>query len=117
MFLTHVASLKFSFPTKYGVLPEVHIDCPMIRARFKEEATLELEVALIAITRGVYLPWESVEDDGWAQPWRFEHREQEFSGIIIERWRGLARRVGVVHNLGIEQWAAANPQKELLLLA
>jgi hypothetical protein len=86
------------------------------QSKFKEEASLELEVALIAFTRGVH------SDDYFGgeyglQSWRLKDREQEISGIIIERWRGLARRVGVVHDFGIEQWAAANPQKELLLLA
>jgi hypothetical protein len=110
---THVAFLKLSFPIEYGVLPEVHIDCPNIRARFREEASLELEFILVAMTRGVSV----YKQEEWAQPWQFEDREQELSGIIIERWRDLARRVGVVHSIGIEQWVAANPQKELLILA
>lgn len=48
-----MAPLKLAFPTEHRAIPEVHIDCPMVRAKFKEEASLELEVALIAITRGV----------------------------------------------------------------
>ncbi|CAN9281680.1 unnamed protein product [Alternaria alternata] len=116
MFWTHVAPLKLIFPTENRAVPEVHIDCPMIRARFKEEASLELEVALIAITRGVPF-YEYSGDEEWFQPWEIPDSEQEFSGIIIERWQGLARRVGVVHNFSTEQWVAANPQKELLLLA
>ncbi|CAN9177140.1 unnamed protein product [Alternaria alternata] len=116
VFWTHVAPLTLSFPTGYGDLPEVHIDCPMIRARFEEEASLELEVALIAITRGVSY-FEEIKVKDWRQPWQFGDREQEVSGIIIERWQGLARRVGVVHDIEIRQWVAANPQKELLLLA
>ncbi|KAH8642310.1 hypothetical protein IG631_05252 [Alternaria alternata] len=88
----------------------------MIRARFEEEASLELEVALIAITR-VISHYEEIEGKDWEQPWQFVGREKKFSGIIIERWQGLARRVGVVHGIGIEQWVAANPQKELLVLA
>jgi hypothetical protein len=115
IFWTHVAPLKLSFPTEYGVLPEVHIDCPMIGARFKEEASVELEVALVAITRGIS-HYEGVRCEGWREPWRVAE-DNELSGIIIERWRGLARRVGVVHGIGIPQWVAANPQKELLLLA
>jgi hypothetical protein len=116
MFWTHVAPLRLTFPTEKRAVPEVHIDCPMIRAKFKEEASLELEVALIAITRGVH------SDDYYGgeygrQSWQLEDGEQEISGIIIERWRGLARRVGVVHSIAMQQWVAANPKKELLLLA
>jgi hypothetical protein len=114
IFWTHVAPLKLSLATQYGILPEVHIDCPNIRARFQEEASLELEVVLVAMTREV-----SVFDGQkeWTQPWQLVDREQELSGIIIERWRGLARRVGIVHSIRIEEWVAANPQKELLILA
>lgn len=112
LFWTHVVPLTLSFPTGYGTFPEVHIDCPKIRARFEEEESLKLEVALIATTRGISI---FKKDRVW--PSQFEDRELELSGIIIERWRDLARRVGVVHSVSMEQWVAANPQKELLVLA
>jgi hypothetical protein len=134
VFWTHVARLNLSTPLEKSVASEVHIDCPKIRARLEKEASVELEVVLIAITRR----WFSSErgflasfaadtshlsyrgSSHWKEvkpPWEHEDGEHELSGIIIERWRGLARRVGVVHGIGIQQWIAANPQKELLLLA
>ena len=115
VFWTHVARLDLTFPTEYEVrvFPEVHIDCPKMRARFKEEKSVKLEVVLVAITRGI----SAFENGVRVYPWHIADTEQEFSGIIIERWRGLARRVGVAHSIGIGQWVAAYPRKELLLLA
>lgn len=92
------------------------MDRPIISTRVMEEKSLEVEVALIAITRRISF-FEDVQSEGWKQPWRFADKELELSGIIIERWRGLARRIGVVHSVGMKQWVAANPQKELLVLA
>ncbi|CAN9174923.1 unnamed protein product [Alternaria alternata] len=115
VFWTHVARLNLLRTTESGIIPEVYIDCPMIRTRVMEEKSLEAEVALIAITRRISF-FDDVQSEGWKQPWRFADRELELSGIIIERWRGLARRVGIVHSVGMKQWVAANPQKELLIL-
>jgi hypothetical protein len=134
VFWTHIARLNLSTLLEKSVASEVHIDCPKIRARLEEEASVELEVVLIAITRR----WFSSErglaasfnadtshlsyrgSSHWKEvkpPWEHEDGGHELSGIIIERWRGLARRVGVVQGISIQQWIAANPQKELLLLA
>jgi hypothetical protein len=116
IFWTHVARLNLWSPTESGILPEVYMDRPIISTRVMEEKSLEVEVALIAITRRISF-FEDVQSEGWKQPWRFADKELELSGIIIERWRGLARRIGVVHSVGMKQWVAANPQKELLVLA
>jgi hypothetical protein len=40
----------------------------------------------------------------------------KYYGIIIERYRGFARRTGVLFRITRKQWLAGNPRKELILL-
>jgi hypothetical protein len=116
MFWTHVARLNLLIPLEESVALEVHIDCPEARARMQSEAAPEFEVALVAITKGFPHEYEDQKWEPVKQPWDRKDEAHELSGIVIERWQGLARRVGVVHRVGIEQWAAGKPQSELVLL-
>jgi hypothetical protein len=119
IFWTHITRLNLLSPLEEPVALEVYIHCPKARARMQSEAAPEFEVALVAITKDFPNEYHRYQNQEWhtvKQSWDRQDGEHELSGIIIERWQGLTRRVGVVHRIGIQQWISAGPQSELLLL-
>lgn len=46
----------------------------------------------------------------------FDGQSDRYCGIVIERYQGCARRVGVTGWLTRMQWLSGHPQKELIVL-
>jgi hypothetical protein len=116
VFWTHVIRLEES---ECDVKGDVRHDSPEGRECRLKHTDGKYEVILIAMTT----PSERVRTGSTNNT--SDHKKavsmsnvvgEKYFGIIIERYRGFARRIGVLARITRKQWLAGNPRKELIIL-
>lgn len=89
------------------------------RVDHEEAETTVIEIALIAMSNA---PAHGDQEDAGGIGWHEEANryifpwEERYSGIIIERKEGYARRLGVAHAISRKEWLSGSPKKELVSL-
>lgn len=116
VFWTHVVQMESEICNVEG---DVRNDSQEGREWRLNHTDGKYEIALIAMTTllGRQNFGNTYESDGYEAPAsKSGVMGEKYYGLIIERYRGFARRTGVLARITRKQWLDAEPKKELVLL-